>query len=82
MKIVEVHWLDAHGGSRSGWRPLKDVASTEPVLAKTVGYLVTLSRKMVVVCPHVIESDGGTDGDGEIAIPRSWVKKIRSLSGG
>lgn len=82
MKIVEVLWLDAHGGNKSGWKKLRKIASTVPATGRSVGYLVKRTDDLVVVCPHLVGEGKSAEGDGEIAIPKSWVKKIRVLSNG
>lgn len=79
MKIVIVEWWDACGGAKVGWHPMKDIQDQKPALARSVGFLVRQDESVVVVCPHTVEADGITDGDGELAIPKSWVKKIRVL---
>ena len=78
-KIVLVEWWDACGGSKSGWHPMKDIVDQKPALARSVGFLVRNEPDVVVVCPHTVEADGHMDGDGELAIPKSWVKRIKVL---
>ena len=82
-KIVLVEWYDAQSGS-SEWKEMKDVISLKPALGKTLGYLVGEGKvdKMhyIVVCPHIVGiGDKAVDGDGELAIPKAWVKKITVL---
>lgn len=82
-KIVLVEWYDAQSGS-SEWKEMKEVISLKPALGKTVGYLVSEGKvdKMhyIVVCPHIVGiGDKAVDGDGELAIPKAWVKKITVL---
>jgi hypothetical protein len=81
-KIVMVTWFDAHGGTRNGWRDIKDVVTVEPVIAVSVGYLMSDTKRRVVIVPHAfLDKDGKLEqGDGEIAIPKSWVKEIKVLS--
>ena len=78
-KIVLVEWLDACGGERRGWRPMKEVQAQEPAKCQSVGFLVRKTKTEVVVCPHLARLGDDVDGDAELAIPRSWVKKIKVL---
>lgn len=72
--IVLILWRDAFGGSNIGWRPINDIARSETVVASTVGFLLKEDKDRLVVCPHMTGADD-CDGDGEIAIPASWVIK-------
>ena len=93
-KLALVTWYDAAGGERIGWRDITEVSKATPVLCYSVGFIVyrgTVEREgfikgleYIVVCPHIIphftdEEDHESVGDGEIAIPRSWVKSIQYL---
>lgn len=73
--IVEVSWMDAKGPS--GELTLKAAMGIEPVLRKTLGYLVCHTTSKIVIA--------GTDdrgGDDDIAftectvIPAGWVEQI------
>lgn len=80
MKIVLVEWYDAQSGSL-GWKPMKEVLAIEPALSKSVGYLLKEVKNgkhsYIVVCPHFAGiGHGNIDGDGEIAIPKSWIKRV------
>jgi len=82
-KIVLVEWYDAQSGP-SEWKEMKEVVSLKPALGKAVGYLVAENKvdkiPYIVVCPHVVGiGDKAIDGDGELAIPKSWIKKITVL---
>jgi len=83
-RIVLVEWYDATGGEITGWRDLEDVQSMRPTFARTVGYLVyegtipDTKMNYVVVCPHIVGRKH-PQGDGELAIPKSWIKRIITL---
>lgn len=82
-KIVLVEWYDAQSGPTE-WKEMKEVVSLKPALCKAVGYLVAENKvdkvAYIVVCPHIAGiGDRTIDGDGEIAIPKSWIKKITVL---
>ena len=83
--LVMVRWKDANGGNKTGWRPLRDVKKLRPCCVVSVGFKVFEDKETVVVCPHVVGAPSKefdveeVDGDGEIAIPRSWVLDIKVL---
>lgn len=82
-KIVLVEWYDAQSGP-SEWKEMSEVISLKPALGKSVGYLVAEGKvdktSYLVLCPHVVGiGDKAMDGDGEIAIPKSWIKNITVL---
>lgn len=82
MKIVLVEWLDAHGGNRTGWKDLKEIASAMPAKGKSVGWMVKETEHHIVICPHFVGEDTELQGDGEMSIPKSWVKAIKVLRRG
>ena len=66
------------------WKEMSEVISLKPALGKSVGYLVAEGKvdktSYLVLCPHVVGiGDKAMDGDGEIAIPKSWIKNITVL---
>lgn len=73
LRIVRVEWLDATGGTRIGWRPLKALLEP-PEEAVSVGFLLR-EDDVIILVPHI----SGPEGDGEIAIPTAWVKSIVDL---
>ena len=83
-RIALVEWLDAHGGVRTGWRDMAEIRKREPVVALSIGYLVAETKTTITICPHIVtDGEGNAEmGDGEISIPRSWVRKIKVLSRG
>lgn len=78
MRLVLVEWVDAYGGGRYGWRPLDSMAD-KPAPCTSVGYLLRHTKEEIVIVPHLQEE---TWGDGEIAIPTGWVKRIVDLREG
>jgi len=87
LRIVRVDWLDAHGGTRRGWRPRGDLVKLAPAHAVAIGVLLRDDASFVVVCPHLVGDERGLDpadperleGDGEIAIPRGWIVAVTNL---
>lgn len=85
-KIVRIDWLDAHGGNRGGWKDVKDAAQTETLPALSVGVVLRETKRTIVVCPHFVSGaadkpvDTSTSqADGEIAIPKKWIKALTVL---
>jgi hypothetical protein len=80
--MVLVNWLDASGGHDQGWRGLRDVKSAKPSRGRSLGFLVATGEldgiEFLVVCPHMVGTKN-IEGDGEIAIPKSWVLDIKFL---
>lgn len=77
MKLVIVDWLDATGGTRNGWRSMKEMAVGALDSCRSVGWLLVEDKDRLVVIPHI----SAEQGDGEIIIPRSWVSKITRIPG-
>jgi hypothetical protein len=79
MRLVLVEWVDASGGIRSGWRPLAEIKKTSaPMPALSVGWIIRDDEDCVTVCPHRVGEDHD-QGDGELAIPKSWVIRMVDL---
>jgi hypothetical protein len=84
LKIVRVDWVDAVGGVRLGWRPVSKCKADNTTLCVSIGVLIERTKEAIVVLPHIchIASSGVPEwaqGDGEIAIPSSWVKRVKVL---
>lgn len=75
LKPVLVEWEDAAGGAPR-WEPAAVAARRKPVLALTAGFLLKRTKKRIVVALTLAE-----DGDcfGTMAIPASWVVRVREL---
>lgn len=77
--IVLVEWKDAAGGARTGWRPMKEVERQEVADCYSVGFLLRRTKDEVLIVPHIATIGEQSDGDAELCIPKSWVKKITVL---
>jgi hypothetical protein len=88
-KFVLVKWYDACGSSSDGWKPMEELLALTPVPCYTSGFLIYDGAtdegvNYVLICPHLIgtydpDNEGKLiydQGDGEIAIPRSWIVDI------
>jgi hypothetical protein len=74
-KVVEISWFDA--AARSRWDSAEEYYNHEIAPVVTVGYLLRDDSKQVTV----IQSQGADmdDVNGGIAIPKSWIVKIKVL---
>ncbi len=81
MDIVLVQWWDACGGELSSWRSFEELKKTSPALCYSTGFLVHEGTKegmdYIVVCPHLTYEK---EGDGELSIPKAWVKSVTVLT--
>ena len=67
----EVSWTDAQGVG--GWHHHEVAASSKPLVVKSIGYMVTNSRKHIVIA----QSMDGFDGVGDfLVIPRACLVKV------
>jgi hypothetical protein len=74
-KVVEVQWFDAN--ARMGWGSAAEYARHDIAPVLTSGYLFKEDDKQVIIV-----SSQGADWDdinGAIAIPKSWIAKIKVL---
>jgi len=73
MKMVLVEWLDAYTHD-SGWKSLKSLRKQEPVLVRTLGFLVKDAPDYITVAASHVPHDD--HGDGDVIIPRGMVRSI------
>lgn len=76
MKMVLVEWLDAYTHD-SGWKSLKSLRKQEPVLVRTVGFLVKEAADHITVAASHVPHDDHADGD--VIVPRGMVTAIHEL---
>lgn len=77
--LVLVEWEDAAGmpDRYGGWTKLEDIqAHCEPVLIRSVGWVIVDEKDKVVVCPNMSSDHYG---DSPTAIPRAWIKRVVKL---
>ena len=73
-KRVEVSWVDA--SCVQGWHGPREALEHMPMPVKTLGYLVRKTKDFISVTQTQTEDSGRAN---TMAIPLSWVKKIRTL---
>jgi hypothetical protein len=75
---IEVSWLDAIGPS--GQLTLHDAIAYKPVLRKTLGYCMIITKEYVAIAET---DDRGSEEkevcDSVTSIPMPWIKKITLL---
>lgn len=73
-KIVEVDWVDIT--SRQNWEDIEDALTFEPVLIKTVGYLLNKDAKNI----RLVMSQSNDMGVAIVKIiPLGVVRKIKVI---
>lgn len=73
MKLVHVVWVDA--AVSNTWRSQETAAKDLPHECRSVGYVLKNDDQCIVIAPHV----SGEECNGDIVIPRVWVKSIVEL---
>lgn len=81
-QLVLIEWVDSFGSS-SSWAPTAGTKEPEPVICRSVGWLLVDGKNYKIVVPHIHPADDsmGTEesGCGDMAIPTAAVKKIHEL---
>jgi hypothetical protein len=76
MRLVLVEWLDSYGCSPN-WQPLGSVKA-EPMVCKSVGWLLHEDDRYKVIVPHI--SEGTEQGCGDMTIPTAAIVSMRELA--
>lgn len=76
MRLVYVEWVDSFGCSPS-WQKL-DVETCEPMVCKSVGWLLHDGPSCKVIVPHL--SEGTNEGCGDMTIPSAAVVRMSDLA--
>lgn len=78
--IVEILWSDSfsHG---IGWRDIqtREKIPEDAALIRTVGYLVSKSKKWVTICQSVSEDADGSSVYHTFSIPTACINKMKKL---
>ena len=78
--IIEVFWLDAN--CSEGWQSIEDVDYknlSELLDKKSVGYLLKKTDKFISIAQSYDSDKKGGQCDNIMTIPKSCIKKIRSI---
>jgi hypothetical protein len=78
--LVYVEWDDSYGCT-SHWRRIDDpFPAPDPIICRSVGWLVHDGKGHKVVVPHLAQPvDDHWDGMGELTIPTAAVLKLTHL---
>lgn len=64
-----------------GWRPLLDLKDHKTATVISCGAIIHEDDEKIIICPHmIIEDDQISEGDAEIAIPKSWIISSMKLA--
>lgn len=85
--LVLIEWWDSVGAGNA-WRSVDDMVATldgvEPLVVRSVGWLVVDTPELKVVVPHIypasLTHNTDTGGCGELSIPARCVKHVRELT--
>lgn len=76
-RLVYVEWVDSYGCS-AVWQALA-VDRPEPMLCRSVGWLVHDGKDCKVVVPHVARGMETPQGCGDMTIPTAAIVKLADL---
>ncbi len=76
-KLVMIEWVDSCGCS-SHWQSSEDLEEIEPMVCKSVGWLLQENSNCVVIAPHNCEDTKQMCGD--MTIPTLAITKITALT--
>lgn len=80
MRLVMVEWVDSFGCSTE-WAELDGEASPEPMVCRSVGWLLHDGDTCKVIVPHVADvSDAKQQGCGDMTIPAECIRKMVDLA--
>lgn len=73
-KLVLIEWVDSH--RTEGWH--QDDPATEPILCRSVGWLIHDGKAAKTIAAHVTE-EGPPQRCGEMTIPGCSIRKVQVL---
>lgn len=80
-RLVLIEWLDAYGCS-TDWREIPSIIEDQPMLCRSVGWIVAKGKTSLTIVPHLSPSDHGRSeeqGCGDMTIPIRCIKRIIML---
>jgi hypothetical protein len=78
LKPVLVEWSDILDGGPE-WHP-HDGDQLKPVRVKTTGYLLSVSKKHIVIVRDYFDAEGKRTLGGRLAIPTGCIERILYLT--
>jgi len=81
MRLVLIEWIDSFGCSPS-WTNIEDVTEPDPLLCKSVGWLLVDGERIKVVVRLLVEGTEETtqQGRGDMSIPVACIQRIVDLA--
>lgn len=79
LKPVLVEWSDILDGGAE-WHEHDAKRPLKPVRVKTIGYLLSVSKKHIVIVRDYFDHDGKRTLGGRLAIPCGCIEKIVYLA--
>lgn len=76
MKLLWIKWKDSTSQQGGIWHDLESVKDMKPLSIVTVGYLIQESKKHITVASSITKHQVA----GDICIPKSCIKSIKTLS--
>lgn len=83
MKLVLIEWIDSHSGR--GWNRVDElIDKCEPLLCRSVGWLVAETKDAKIIAPHLSGEDNEgihIYASGDMTIPTKAIRKMTILRG-
>jgi hypothetical protein len=80
MRLVLIEWLDSHRNPNS-WASLDEFPDPQPLICRSVGWLLHDTPECKVVVPHFAGEQGAApeQGCGDMTIPTRAVLRVVDL---
>ena len=78
-KPVYIEWFDSLGCSPN-WEFIEDDLDLEPIICKTLGFLMKESKEYIIIIPHLVEVEHQKQGCGDMMIYKKQIKKIQEIT--
>jgi len=76
VAIWYIEWEDTRGVTQE-WSDLKELKKVDTCICHSVGRLLRETKRKIILLPHWM--DDPANGCGEMAIPKSAIRKRRKL---
>lgn len=76
---VYIEWFDSLGCSLN-WETIEENLELNPIICKTLGFLIKESEEYILVIPHLVELEHQKQGCGDMIIYKKQIKKIQEIT--